>query len=509
MHNLSPKFKGLCLFLFFLLAACSSAGANEVMESSQLNVNESEAFEESMIAEDRPAYDPGTLVEYIAQSGDTIQSLVGRFNTTREEIMQVNPIIPADVTTLPAGLPMQIPIYYRAYWGSQYQIIPDGLFPNGPAQSDFSAVDFNESQRGWMPGFEGSAARETISSAEIVNLVSTNFSISPRVLLALIEERAQGFSAPLLDADLEEFPLGYQSDFHIGLYLQLVWAANILNNGYYGWRGGTLIEFELLDGSLFRPDPWQNAASVAIQYLYAQLLAPDNFEQAIGLQGFATAYATLFGDPWTTDSDHISGSLRQPELRLPFISGDTWTHTGGPHTAWGEGEPWAALDFAPGLKTSGCVQTEVWATAVADGLVVRTDVGILVLDLDGDGDEHTGWVIFYLHLEKRSRAPLGSQLLAGQPLGHPSCEGGSSTGTHVHIARKYNGEWILASGDIPFIMENWKPIAGDAQYVGTLIKPGRQVTACRCSDAESSITSLANFVDFPTPSAFDIPLPSP
>jgi len=118
------------------------------------------------------------------------------------------------------------------------------------------------------------------------------------------------------------------------------------------------------------------------------------------------------------------------------------------------------------------------------------------------------WVIFYLHLEERNRAPLASQLLAGQPLGHPSCEGGSSTGTHIHIARKYNGEWMLASGDIPFVMENWEPVSGDVQYVGKLIKPGQQVTACRCSDAASSLISRAESVDFPTPSAFDLPLPT-
>ena len=38
---------------------------------------------------------------------------------------------------------------------------------------------------------------------------------------------------------------------------------------------------------------------------------------------------------------------------------------------------------------------------------------------------------------------------AGDPLGHPSCEGGNVTGTHVHLARKFNGEWIGAGGRMP------------------------------------------------------------
>jgi hypothetical protein len=157
------------------------------------------------------------------------------------------------------------------------------------------------------------------------------------------------------------------------------------------------------------------------------------------------------------------------------------------------------LDFAPGLLTRGCVLTETWATAMADGLVVRTDVGVVVLDLDGDGDERTGWVIFYLHLAEEQRARLGRQLKAGEPVGHPSCEGGSSTGTHVHVARKYNGEWIEAAGALPFVMEGWTPDEGEAAYVGSLSKQGHFIVACTCSDAGSGVISQAEFIPFPTP----------
>ncbi len=34
-------------------------------------------------------------------------------------------------------------------------------------------------------------------------------------------------------------------------------------------------------------------------------------------------------------------------------------------------------------------------------------------------------------------------------------QGGEVTGTHVHIARKYNGEWILADGPLAFNLEGW------------------------------------------------------
>jgi len=125
----------------------------------------------------------------------------------------------------------------------------------------------------------------------------------------------------------------------------------------------------------------------------------------------------------------------QPDFILPFEPGDVWALTGGPHTGWGNGAPLAALDFAPPSKISGCVRSGVWATAVADGVVVRSTIGEVMLDLDGDGDERTGWTIFYMHVASEGRALLGTSLKQGDRIGHPSCEGGTSTGTHIHIDR--------------------------------------------------------------------------
>jgi hypothetical protein len=112
-----------------------------------------------------------------------------------------------------------------------------------------------------------------------------------------------------------------------------------------------------------------------------------------------------------------------------------------------------------------------------------------VLDLDGDGDERTGWVIFYFHIETKDRVAVGKELKAGDPIGHPSCEGGRTTGTHVHIARKYNGEWIPADSIIPFDLSGWVAHNGSLEYEGTLTKGGRTIIACTCADAKSQINA--------------------
>jgi hypothetical protein len=112
---------------------------------------------------------------------------------------------------------------------------------------------------------------------------------------------------------------------------------------------------------------------------------------------------------------------------------------------------------------------------MADGLVVRSKLGVVVQDIyqnqleeSIDGLEQSGWAVVYLHVEERERATEGTYLRTGDRIGHPSCEGGRANGTHVHVARKYNGEWMAADGPVPFVLSGWTAHAGDAPYKGTL-----------------------------------------
>jgi LysM repeat protein len=437
----------------------------------------------------RSPYSPGELVDYIAQTGDTVPGIASHFNTTVDEILAANTFIPTDATTMPPGMPMKIPIYYQPFWGSQYQIIPDSLFINGPAQVGFDTSGFVAEHPGWLKGYLEYAFDGNRTGAEIIDYVALNFSISPRLLLTLLEYQDGALSLPTLPDESRQYPLGYRDWQHQGLYMQLVWAANLLNNAYYNWKNGDLIEFDHLDETQERPDPWQNAASVALQYYFSRLIDGDQYARAVAQDGYALSYRNLYGDPWLSVVPHIPGSLVQPEFTLPFLPGLTWAYTGGPHTGFGEGEPLAAIDFAPGALTSGCVPTNEFATAIAPGLVVRSDAATVVLDLDGDGDERTGWVVFYFHIETKDRVPLGKVLQTGDPVGHPSCEGGRTTGTHVHIARKYNGEWMPVDSVIPFNLGGWVAHKGSVEYQGTLTKGGRTIVACTCANATSQITA--------------------
>jgi murein DD-endopeptidase MepM/ murein hydrolase activator NlpD len=387
-------------------------------------------------------------------------------------------------------MPMKIPVYYLPLWGSAYQIIPDAHFINGPAAVDFDPVDFVQTSPGWLKTYSTYILDRNRSAGEVIQYVATNYSVSPRLLTAILEYQLGAVSLPEppeASGDIQNgYPLGIHSTSSSGLYRQLAAVANELNNTYYLARSGKIREFFLSDGQMVRPDPWQNAATVTLQVYFANHYSAAEYTTAVSADGFADVFQRLFGDPWSA-APHIPGSLHQPEMRLPFPAGSAWTYTGGPHTPWGDGPPYAAIDFAPPAVVGGCTATDDYATAVASGVIARTGLGIAVLDLDGDGDERTGWVMFYLHLAAQDRLEVGQQVAAGDPIGHPSCEGGKSTGTHVHIARKYNGEWMPADGPLAFNLDGWISSSGGAPYLGTLKRNGRTVTACVCSDSNSQL----------------------
>jgi hypothetical protein len=188
----------------------------------------------------------------------------------------------------------------------------------------------------------------------------------------------------------------------------------------------------------------------------------------------------MFGDPWgraAAVGPFFPAELAQPALELPFAPGERWSYTGGPHASWNAGTPLGAIDFSPVTGEPACSVSSAWVTASAAGVITRSEGNVVSLDLDGDGSEGTGWVLVYLHVADRDRIAPGAMVQVNDLLGHPSCERGKSTGTHVHLARKYNGEWLPADGPLPFILSGWEVEMGSRIYEGYLHKDGQTVSA--------------------------------
>jgi hypothetical protein len=272
----------------------------------------------------------------------------------------------------------------------------------------------------------------------------------------------------------------------------LVWAANLLNDGYYGWKTRGSQTILLGDFTRARIAPGLNAGTIAVQSVLAKDVALDQWQLDAGMDGFARTYRAWFGDPFARATEPlVPAFLLQPSLALPWPQGETWYYTGGPHGAWDSGSAWGALDFISPEDALGCYPSDSWVTSMSDGLVIRSRAGEVLVDLDGDALEQTGWVILYLHIEERDRVAVGTQLKTGDRIGHPSCEGGYSPATHVHLARRYNGEWLDADGPVPFVIDGWVAAQsdGEGEYDGSLVKEGITKRACECrDDAVNGIT---------------------
>lgn len=404
---------------------------------------------------------------YIVQPGDSLSLIAYRFGVSPQLIIDANGIVNPNLLAVWQRLLIPAPVLREP--GPSFKIIPNSELVYGPAGALFDLQNVITGWGGFLELFKEQVEGRELSGADVIQLVANRYSVNPRLLLALLEYQSGWLTRKDVPADSLTYPMGFLHEDWQGLFGQLSFAANQLNRGYYLWRAGWVGPFVFNDGSVVVPGQGVNAGTVGVQNLFSHLYTYVEWRNIVGEQGFNQTYRSLFGNPFGVAVEPLlPDDLEQPFMQLPFEVGKTWSFTSGPHSAWNTGAGWAALDFAPPGYAYGCVLSNEWVVASADGVVVRTDEGVVVMELDGDGYEQTGWVLLYLHIEERDRVPSGTVLHAGDRIGHPSCEGGISTGTHLHIARKYNGEWIPADGPTPFIMDGWVSGGQGREYNGTL-----------------------------------------
>lgn len=428
-------------------------------------------------------------IQYYTQSGDTLPSITGRFGVTAEQIKS-SETIPATGLINP-GILLVIPDVLENVT-SPLKIMPDSEVVYSPSAASFDIEDYiNNQTNGYLKRYTEAVGSSTLSGAQIVRLVAAENSCNPYLLLAVLEYKSHWVTGSPTNLAEADYPMGYIKLEYRGLYDQLSWAIQQLSIGYYGWRAGTLSELTYRDGTQLRMNPVLNAGSAALQYLFAQLYGPADWNVALyGDQGMPTLMTAMFGDFWArsqTVEPLYPANLSQPTLALPFQPGEGWSLTGGPHPAWGPGGALAALDFAPPSTESGCARSDYWVTAMAPGVIVRVENGMVIEDLDGDGIEETGWNIMYMHIETRDRVTVGTVVQTNDKIGHPSCEGGEASGTHTHVARKFNGEWMLAGGPVPFTMSGYVAANGSAPYQGTLSNGQTTIIAQSNSSPKSVI----------------------
>ena len=438
------------------------------------------------------AVTPGTPrppIIYRSQSGDSLEAVALHFGVQVSEITSSGSF-PSTGLLDPNTLLIIPNVLAQTPTTPSLQIIPDSELVYSPSAVGFAIDSYINLRRGYLSTFREPLASSLTTGAEGIRQIANGSSVSPRMLLALIQYYTGWVQGQPNSGVNATYPLGYQDSQYTGLFLQLHLIVRDLLAGYYGWRDGKLTTLTFPDNTILRLAPDQNAGSVALQYMFSQHLNYAEWQQAIDPDtGFPFLFTSMFGDPWELARETgplFPPDVTQPIFTLPFEVNVLWNLTSGPHPAWEQQSALGALDFAP-AGVEDCAETNAWAVAIASGQIVRSEFGYVVLDVDPDGFEQTGWVVLYFHIATKDRIRSGTVVKAGDLIGHPSCEGGTATGTHIHIARKYNGEWVSAGDPLPFILSGWTAHAGSQLRQGTLTRGERTITASPVGSHESQI----------------------
>ncbi|MGQ0602290.1 MAG: LysM peptidoglycan-binding domain-containing protein, partial [Anaerolineales bacterium] len=134
--------------------------------------------------------------QYTIVRGDTLHEIGERYGVTAASIAQANGMTIND--TLFAGQVLVIPLPDKTTFGPALKLLPDREFVFGPGTVDFNLHGYVRAWGGYLAAYteeipavylDGAMPR-TLSGSEIVRLIATRYSVSPQLLLAVLEHQS-------------------------------------------------------------------------------------------------------------------------------------------------------------------------------------------------------------------------------------------------------------------------------------------------------------------------------
>ena len=348
-------------------------------------------------------------LQYTVQYGDTLAKIAQQFQVTVTRLVNENGISDADRLVIGQVLVVPPPVFELA--ATDFKIIPDSELINSPSNAGFDIASFVIAKGGYLSNYSEEVDGVSLTGSQILARVALEYSVNPRLLLTVLEYQSGWVTKSNPDGETLDYPMRVNISWLKGLYLQLNYAADLLNRGYYLWEINAISAWILSDNTVVQVDPTINAGTAGVLNLLCDLTTRADWPTATSEDGIYAVYSRFFGYPFANAYEPmIPEGLAQPELQLPFEMGDVWSYTSGPHGGWDSGSAWAALDFAPPGEALGCFPSAAWVVASASGQVVYAQDGAVIQDLDGDGIWQTGWSILYMHIASDGRVSVGDYL---------------------------------------------------------------------------------------------------
>ena len=272
--------------------------------------------------------------------------------------------------------------------------------------------------------------------AETITHWSGRSSISPKVILAILEHQAQSLSQEK--------------------------SANDLNLALKGLSNKNSLKEQISDISTrlatsYYKNVEEKVANPQVQSLKALLSsnlassATSIEQQNQELKSFTQTFFALFPQSTQPQIETPSSlALSVPSaslLQLPYPVGQSWQTWGGTHTFTGQGSgPRSSLDFRQNRGGFGSNTASLWVSSASQGSAVKHSSCFVEVLAPG------GWSTTYYHLDNvqvnTGQSVSRNARLANYAnnLDQALCEGGTANGPHLHFSLKLNGAYMSLDG---------------------------------------------------------------
>lgn len=298
---------------------------------------------------------------------------------------------------------------------------------------------------------------------EVINHWAGYFSINPKIVLALMEMQSQIISNPSQKAFHR--PLGQLSKKQ-GFDAQLQDVLGQLSQRFYAYeehqlKGKQQVSTEAMNAATFALIDLLNSGKTGKaqrgELQASEVLGLDQFVEQFGLL-FNNTEAEMLSMQFTTDEPidvskrmdtapvvNAAASALPPSslLQMPWLRGYSWISNGA-HSHTGSGYPFSSLDVSYDWPVWG---QPTYAVAAAHSGTVNVISRCQVRVTNANG-----WATNYYHMANLS-VSNGQYVNQNTALGvyannknDALCEGGSSTGPHLHFSLLKDGRHVSLQG---------------------------------------------------------------
>lgn len=288
-------------------------------------------------------------------------------------------------------------------------------------------------------------APHLVAYSEVISHYAGYTSISPKILIALMEQETGIITNPVSASTISR-PFGDLSA-KVGFKEQVKDISTRLAKEFY--RGHSF------------HDTGENEVMTTDEDVYRAIetIVPEQAEDAIGIERtrgtkgsskeVSRTHRTLFGksekEESSTQVQTVAVANLDNYFQLPFPVGESWRN-GGSHTNHGSGAyPQSSLDFNAGGYW-GDNLGHIWVAASAPG-VIKNHSSCFAEIIHEDG-----WSTTYYHIDN-IRYATGSNITRNTRIANYAsnksqalCNGGQSTGPHLHFSMKKDGQFYHLNG---------------------------------------------------------------